>query len=339
MKDLNLLHCFALIACWLFPSIGSSQVALVSTQAEFRERMLALEQRTDKRVLQERGRLMVNLAKLEEQSALLDSRSVTEEIQKLIRAIYLGESLQSLSASQNKAAETLLQTCFRAVCRLEGDRWLEEQRIRRAHLANLRTYRARLVADGRESELEHVDSEIMRMEAWLASWPNAPESQVLFPVADATVQRVHGNGNFGLSETLLAKKDGSPLDRQAFLRFDLREVTSPVHRARVRLIATNNQPGSPQTLVSHLPNDSWDELQITWKSRLSGNEPFLALDSPPNGQAVEFNVTDLVLQELESDGQLSLQLGAGHSHTPVGYASSEHAQTQLRPVLILNDWE
>src|ERR1700704_3214737 len=86
------------------------------------------------------------------------------------------------------------------------------------------------------------------------------------PVADTYVNAQNPTASSGSSRQLIA--DGSPTI-QSFLRFDLRDVTTSIQSARLRLhVADISNGGSPAGgAVATTSNTTWSEATTTWQTR------------------------------------------------------------------------
>jgi hypothetical protein len=166
--------------------------------------------------------------------------------------------------------------------------------------------------------------------------PIVPTNLVqLGPTADATVRGgIYAAQNFGSDTTFAIKEDSNAdVDRRAFLKFDLSSIRGEVVRATLHLSPTS-VGATLENRVSAVAEDSWGETSITWNNQPNAL-PF-ASSMVRAGGNVELLLTPLVQRALETDGWLSLRLdstmnvgGPGF----VGYASREHSNSQLRPML------
>jgi phosphatidylinositol-3-phosphatase len=129
----------------------------------------------------------------------------------------------------------------------------------------------------------------------------------LLPVADTYVRNgAWAKETFGTADELQVK-DGSDADydRRAFLRFDLRGLTTTFSTATLRLFVTSQESG-PLTLAT-VASDSWSETALTWATQPTRG-PVLRTTTAAGAGWVSFDVMAIVRQQLAGDKQLSFAL-------------------------------
>jgi hypothetical protein len=138
---------------------------------------------------------------------------------------------------------------------------------------------------------------------WTAPWYRPTGAAAIAAIvaldaeADAHVDPADPEGTFGLEPLL--RLDGG---RRVYLRFDLSEVSAPLLRAKLSLLA-DPESGPPPIDVSAVAPLPWEEATISWSSAPSPLAP--ALGQPPGwsrGGAWAFDATAAVAVALSSGG-------------------------------------
>jgi chondroitin AC lyase len=162
-------------------------------------------------------------------------------------------------------------------------------------------------------------------------------SQNLLPEADAHVRDgQYAGDNFGKAETLYVKLDGEGYQREAFLRFDLREIREPVQDARLRLMVENIGPLDSQDHEILTTTDSWEEASITWTTRPSAVAYHSRYTLSGDALGIRLDVTGPVNAHLGRE--LTFVIRAAENTGPDGwtaYASRENSAARNRPQLTL----
>ena len=163
---------------------------------------------------------------------------------------------------------------------------------------------------------------------------------MLTPAADATVRAgSFAANNFGTTNTLTVKNDSSADNtRQAYLRWDLTDITQTVYQARVVLTPVNVGTNGIEQGVAVATSNNWAETTITWNNQPGRGERFANWIPATNAQ-VSFDVTPQVLDALANDRQLSVQLFSVRNVGAAGivdYASREAPDPASRPQLVLS---
>jgi hyaluronate lyase len=160
----------------------------------------------------------------------------------------------------------------------------------------------------------------------------------LTPIADAYAR--DGNGyasmNFGAEEYLYVKKTPTVgYNRQAYLKFDLRSVTSP-RSAALRLTA----PDALSTFtvaISSVADTSWDEHLITWNTMPAAGAllGYRLVMAGPRAQ-YDFDVTSFVQAEVAAGHQVvsfALTSLTGEGAEPIAFWARE--STMDPPMLLI----
>ncbi|MBU3012078.1 DNRLRE domain-containing protein [Polaribacter vadi] len=131
---------------------------------------------------------------------------------------------------------------------------------------------------------------------------NTPET--IYTIADAYVWDRFPTLNYG-EEKLLVRDDPSDLNRHSFVKFDLNSLSN-VNTAKFRLTLFTD-PGTTRNYEAFLvTNDNWTENGINWNNApVSGTSLGTATN---NGQIIEWDVTDVVLSEIDDNGILSIMV-------------------------------
>lgn len=164
------------------------------------------------------------------------------------------------------------------------------------------------------------------------------EQATLNPTQDAHVR----DGKYALehygnlpSLVVMKGEDGSGLNREAFLRFNLETVTAPVLWAAVELTPINvNDP--VENAIAFVTDDTWTQTSITWNDRPEAGSAFASW-IPRAGATSQVIVTPLVQEALAGDGRLSLKVFSTTQATNglVTYGSRENSDIAMRPRLVI----
>lgn len=124
--------------------------------------------------------------------------------------------------------------------------------------------------------------------AW--DWTISPTT-TFFPTADTYVYAGASTTNFGTATTLIS--DGGSSPKEAFVRFDVTGISSPVQGATLRVWVTNGTGNGPEVFPA---SNSWSESTVTWNTKpaRTGSAIFDA-GSMAQGAWYEFDVTDQVV--------------------------------------------
>ena len=198
-----------------------------------------------------------------------------------------------------------------------------------------------LLADGRLNVAVGDDSAVDFAVLHLQVQKAQPSTHTitLTPVADAYVQGgVNAATNFGTATSLQTKDiTASDVNRESYLRWDLRSVSGKIQQARVRLTVLSTGQAGNENCATFVPGDTWGESTLTFNNRPAAGKLF-AQWIPVTGQSVEFSVTPQVADTLLADRLLSLRVvstGGYGAAGNVSYAAREHGTAANRPQLIL----
>jgi eukaryotic-like serine/threonine-protein kinase len=180
--------------------------------------------------------------------------------------------------------------------------------------------------------------------AWLTASLESirgPDQVLVLPEADAYVRAgENAEKNFGTEEALIVKSAGdeSIYTREAFIRFDLSAVKSPVAEAVLRLYPKTLGTLAEQPRIQHaaafVADDKWGETTITGSNRPTSEAMQIGNWNPFQGKLVRLDVTDLVSRELSGDKKLSVKIYALSPTNFVTYSSRE-AGRHAGPLLII----
>jgi PKD repeat protein len=163
----------------------------------------------------------------------------------------------------------------------------------------------------------------------------------LQPIADAYAWDGASSTNYGTVTPLVMKKDIGGTNRIPYFKFDLNNITEPVHSVRLQLFiqsASSASGTAPQWQLWKCTNDGWSETGITWSNRPS-TSTLLATTTAKSSGMVEWDITSAVNAELAGDKILSLAvLPATNSTWYLNFHSRETATTLLRPQLMINQY-
>ncbi|MFC4776645.1 DNRLRE domain-containing protein [Paenibacillus sp. GCM10023252] len=155
---------------------------------------------------------------------------------------------------------------------------------------------------------------------------------------DATVRDgVHAgiNQSGTTADSIDVKLDVPDWNREGYFKFDFGAFTGTVASASIRLNPTVADGSGIQHTIALVSNNSWTEGAITWSTKPSSSTVLGTYTITP-GSPVVINVTSQVQAAMTSGKKLSIRVytaSAAGNTTRVGYASSEHSSTGLRPTL------
>ena len=168
--------------------------------------------------------------------------------------------------------------------------------------------------------------------------PNFDE--VLYVTEDTYVRGgSDSDTNFGESTELTIKNsgEGHRNDRRTFLKFDLSSLPTPIYDVRLRLNVDNDAPNPTLDAVHYVSDDSWSEGEMTYNTQPDGGELIDTAMVPPNGAWIEFDLTNAVRTEMNSDGILSLRITASEEGATLhAYSSKEEEGLTNEPQLAYN---
>jgi len=198
-----------------------------------------------------------------------------------------------------------------------------------------------LLADGRLNVAVGADSAVdfAVLHLQVKDIQALPTLVTLVPIADAHVSRSAATTNYGNAATLETNEvDGSSVNRETYMRWDLGTPNGRLIDARVRLTVSSTGQAGNENCATFIPSDTWGETTLNYNNRPIPVSRHFAQWIPVAGQSVEFSVTPQVADALISDGKLSLCIGSTGSFGTVGnvsYASAENTVVANRPQLIL----
>ncbi len=131
----------------------------------------------------------------------------------------------------------------------------------------------------------------------------------LLPVADAFANSKSADTNYG-EETEFVIQPKQSENRVGYLKFDLSDISGNVEEATLRIYNTewNNSVTDVSIAVQAVNSDAWSEDTLTWSNRPDASGSDLALAAEANGGYTELDVTDVVAQEINGDGEVSFYL-------------------------------
>jgi len=144
-----------------------------------------------------------------------------------------------------------------------------------------------------------------------AAATSKPTIHKLAPVADAFVRGgVYGSTNYGSDPTLVVSNAGGDYTRQAFLRFDLSNVSGEIDSAQLGLYGrvTDNNGTTKDNRIAAVDNDGWTESGITYNTK-PANGAVLATETFDNtARWHEIDVTRYIGEQYERDRSASLTM-------------------------------
>ena len=166
------------------------------------------------------------------------------------------------------------------------------------------------------------------------------------PTSDAFVQQGSSTVNFGDNTTLMVKKDdnylGGYYNREAFLKFDLSNISETIRSAKIVLFVESIGAGLMTIGISNVEDDTWTESGITWNNKPSiGNGIMfdrinINASDYSSGDRFSIDVTFQLQTEKEGDGTLSLKLEGITEGTDKWLKFySQESQVHVRPILMI----
>jgi hypothetical protein len=156
----------------------------------------------------------------------------------------------------------------------------------------------------------------------------------LLPVADAFVKSgsTNENTNFG-SASYLGVESGY---YQAYMKFDLSSLTTPVSNAQLRLYNLNAVATTWQLYKVDAAGNSWSENTITWNNQPAADTLLASFTSPSGAGYVYWDITAKLDSLLTTaGGTVSFKI-VSTSTSYDAFASKENSTAVERPYLMLN---
>jgi hypothetical protein len=152
--------------------------------------------------------------------------------------------------------------------------------------------------------------------------------------ADASVEKVKANENFGSAPVLRVRASGKQ-DKRAYLRFDLTGFKGGVGEARLVLHVVSEAP-TRKTLNDcwAVAKDDWDESTITWANKPERDGKKLSCLDLNGRREVSFVVTPAVAEALAAGRRKITLEVANRFNSLVGYSSKE-GPVAKRPALVI----
>ncbi|MGG4107296.1 DNRLRE domain-containing protein [Paenibacillus lautus] len=149
----------------------------------------------------------------------------------------------------------------------------------------------------------------------------------------------YAGDQYGSQNTMTVKLRASnaSYDRAGYLKFDTTSLSGSVSSAILKIYVTNihSNTSSYTVEVRGINNDAWSETSIN-----ATNQPTEAgsalgtVTVSQKGAYVSFDVTSFV--NSQSDGVVSFRIVGLDEDMGADYATKEHSDTAIRPVLIIN---
>ena len=162
------------------------------------------------------------------------------------------------------------------------------------------------------------------------------------PTSDAFVQQGIPTVNFGDNTTLMVKKDdnylGGYYNREAFLKFDLSNISGTIGSAQLMLFVESVGVGSTTIGISSVEDDTWTEGGITWNNKPSiGNrKDHITFNASDHSRGDRFPIDVTSQLQTEEDGTLSLKLEGITEGTDKWLKFySQEAPVHVRPILMI----
>jgi hypothetical protein len=140
-------------------------------------------------------------------------------------------------------------------------------------------------------------------------------STTFLPVADTFVDAAAPTANFGSATSL--SSDGGSQPEEAFLRFDVTGLSTPVQGAFLRVWVTNATGNGPEVFPA---SNAWDESTVTWNTKpASTGSAIFDAGNVGSGAWYEFDVSSYIT----GNGTFTLNL-ASVSTDGMNFSSREY---------------
>jgi hypothetical protein len=160
-------------------------------------------------------------------------------------------------------------------------------------------------------------------------------STTISPVADAYVQDgAAAATKFPNTKTLLVKSGPVGSNRNAYLKFDLSQITAPVLQATLYLTPMEMEGHKIVTVASYVPDNGWTDRDLTWNSQPAISTKLSTGTNYGVGLLTNFDITAVAA----AGQQLSVQIAGetpGDTPASVEYGAEEHGIENYRPRLVV----
>jgi hypothetical protein len=158
--------------------------------------------------------------------------------------------------------------------------------------------------------------------------------QKVFPEADTYTYDAAANldSNYGTATSLVVKKSGAGFNREAYLRFNVPDISGLLFDIGVSLSClTASSPGVHGVYL--VPDTTWSETGVTWNNAPATVGPPIATWTPLATASTSFSVRTAVT----NSGPVSFKIAATTQTADgyVTYGSREHGTTTSRPTLLV----
>jgi predicted ester cyclase len=154
------------------------------------------------------------------------------------------------------------------------------------------------------------------------------------PIAASADAYVRGgdyaDANYGSDPIIEIKTSTANLTdhREGFLKFDLSSLPETVSSARLRIHVNTNTGGTRHSCF-FVDDDSWTEDGITYNNKPVVGTRLDTKGVPFNGNWIEFDVTNQVINELQGDKTISFQIADELENIFIIYESKEGANAPI----------
>ncbi|GAB3651534.1 hypothetical protein GCM10028791_20400 [Echinicola sediminis] len=169
----------------------------------------------------------------------------------------------------------------------------------------------------------------------------APEADVPLgaeAVADAYVRGGQYEHDNYPTEDLFVKKGNGSYDREAYVKFDLRELPADLDSVQLRMyvLGANTDIGNTSWEIFAVNDSTWSETVITYASRPTGGSKIGEVPGVGAGSYIYQTISDSVLNEIATGNWLSLRLSSTvlGGETDARFAPREDENEEFRPQLI-----
>jgi|GEM_PF-1350063 len=173
-----------------------------------------------------------------------------------------------------------------------------------------------------------------------ASYPDVPFLK--FPSGDSFVRDGTGYAttNYGTLPNLTVKKDGTPYNRETFVKFDISALATDLPNAKLVIsVIARNTVAPTHYLIKCL--SSWTETGVIWNNRPATVGSVLANWVPILNTDVVVDVTSAIqAARLAGETEISFKVYSttSNSTSNADYASRENSAVNLRPTLEITLW-
>lgn len=175
-----------------------------------------------------------------------------------------------------------------------------------------------------------------------------PTPEIKFNVEAQADSYVNGgtnaNTNFGKANTLIVKKDSPTYAREAYIKFPISDIDrNSVNKVFMSLHVShaNTSAHTIRWVFSHVEDNNWDELGITWNNRPMPTTTIATMPTVSVGSEIQVDITNYVIKELDKGSEyvtihIDGDMRAADGKSDAQFYSRESVNPDYRPHLIVS---